>query len=897
MIGQPNQSILMKSTYWLLSVMVIICSFVSSSYGQSLYPVSLDRKIQSSSLIVEGKVVSKQSFWNAGHTMIFTNNKIEIYKVFKGTLEKEYVEVMTQGGTVGGESYTASDLLNLSNNETGVFFCTPNKVNARSPETGDMLLDVFGSKQGFLKYDPNNQTASAPFEKHTSITRELYNTLSNKTGQTIVNRKPSFDISAPIANRVFAPSITSFSPASVHAGALLDPTNNVLTINGTGFGTASGSAAVYFDDADDGIGNGYTAVPFDDSLIISWSATQIKLRVPMNAGTGLIAVQDNSGNASFSATNLDVLYAVETVTFPSGGGAIEKELNLMNTNGSGGYTVVYSTSTSGSGKDLNAAQEKATFQRALNTWKEVTGFNVTEGGTTTNQALGDDGINTIMFDNSNTTVPPLPEGVLAVCYYYAGMCPPVSAWQTQKTGFDIVIRNKAYSIDTATIAADSVHFTIGPCPPLADDFHDYDLETVILHELGHALGLGHINDSYEGASFPLNANKVMNFALINSTRRNTPDYSAYQGALYEITPQGNSYSTCGLFASEMTPLSAITESKDNCPGTFPATFTPPNTTVSFDLVHATSNKLVDPAFNQFNCSGTAISITNNAYYAMRSGAAGGILSLSVTGYSTTPAAEASCTMVYGIPVTGVELSVYQVSSCPGGQSFPAPVACRSFTGNGALTDISGLAANTNYLIMVDGVENTKASFNLTFTGASLPLNNVNLAGEPMDNYNMLHWSMDLNSTVLSAGIERSADGVNFEKIGDLNSLVNNKGNFKDGQPYIGNTYYRLIITNVDGSKEYSKVVTLKQQSSFLVSIFPNPAHSLVNIDIRSLRQGRYTAVLRNTLGQAMSQKDILVSGSRSITQIPVSHLAAGIYQIAIYNEKGQVVKAAAVKID
>src|SRR5690349_9768126 len=132
----------MKSTYWLLPVMLIFCSIVYTSYGQSLYPVSLDKKIQSSSLIVEGRVASKQSFWNASHTMIFTNNKIEIYKVFKGSLQKDYIEVMTQGGTVGGESYGVSDLLSLSNNEIGVFFCTPNKVNARSPETGDILLDV-----------------------------------------------------------------------------------------------------------------------------------------------------------------------------------------------------------------------------------------------------------------------------------------------------------------------------------------------------------------------------------------------------------------------------------------------------------------------------------------------------------------------------------------------------------------------------------------------------------------------------------------------------------------------------------------------------------------------------------------------------------------------------------
>ena len=152
----------MKSTYRLFAVMLISCPLTFTATGQRLYPVALDKKIQSSSVMIEGKVSSKQSFWNAQHTMIFTNNKIEVYKVFKGSVQKDYIEVLTQGGTVGNESYQVSDLLSLTTNEIGVFFCNSNKVNVRSPETGDMLYDVYGSKQGFLKYDPSNQTASAP---------------------------------------------------------------------------------------------------------------------------------------------------------------------------------------------------------------------------------------------------------------------------------------------------------------------------------------------------------------------------------------------------------------------------------------------------------------------------------------------------------------------------------------------------------------------------------------------------------------------------------------------------------------------------------------------------------------------------------------------------------------
>ena len=114
---------------------LFITGFHFNILSQALYPVSLDEKIEQSTLIVEGKVVEKTAFWNPAHTMIFTSNKIRIYKVFKGELRPQYIEVMTQGGSVGLESVEASDLLTLEKDETGVFFCYPNRISLKNPVT------------------------------------------------------------------------------------------------------------------------------------------------------------------------------------------------------------------------------------------------------------------------------------------------------------------------------------------------------------------------------------------------------------------------------------------------------------------------------------------------------------------------------------------------------------------------------------------------------------------------------------------------------------------------------------------------------------------------------------------------------------------------------------------
>lgn len=884
----------MKKLYRIVLFLVVSAVFFSvSAFSQGMYEVSLNEKMAHSTLVVEGAVVGQESFWNPAHTMIFTNNTVEIYKVFKGTIQKSRIEVLTQGGTVGLEAVEVSELLQLRKGDVGVFFCFPNQVSLRSEKTNEVLFDVFASSQGFFKYDLGVQTANAPFVRYKDISKSLYQELTTKSGRNFENKKPDFDVTSYgfIKNAPQAPSITSFSPAIVTAGATLDPTNNVLTINGTGFGTASGSAAVVFDDAVDGAGGTTVSVAYNNNLMISWSATQIRVRVPSGAGTGFISVVDASNASVTSATRLEVLYSILTATFSSGPTVSTRELNLMNTNGAGGYSVSYSTNTAGSAQGFDTSVYRPVFDRALTTWREVAGLNFSIGATTTNQAIsGADGVNLVELDNSNTGVPALAAGVLGVCYSFSSACTITDEFR--RSGFDIVIRNPAYSTGSAS-------FSLGPCPPMASSFTELDLETVILHELGHALNLGHINDPWEGSfAGELNPAKLMNFQIVNSTKRVSPDYSALQGALYVIQPQSNSYG-CGFAVSEMTPLSAITESKDECPASFPATTTPYNTAVTFDLVHATSNKYRDPSYTQMDCSPLGgVALTNNAFYAFKTNSLGGVVSLTVSGYATTPSLPATCAnMPSGYPTKGVELLLYQVSSCPSAQSFPAPIACRYFDGNGALASFAGLAANTNYLIMVDGLENTKANFTLTFTGSALPLNLSDFTGEILKESNKLSWTIDYARDLQAVYLERSADGVNFERIGDITrTLSSKKGSFLDSRPLAGNNYYRMAIINIDQTKEYSKVVLLRRKDVLLVNVYPNPARESVNVEINALQSGKYTVRLHNNLGQLIYQKEIVTGSTRQVVNIPLKGAGAGMYQVTVYNDQRQQVKSERITV-
>src|SRR6476659_2134150 len=158
----------MKILQRLLAFIPVLILSASSIRAQ-LYKVELDETISNSSLVLEGKVIGKKSFWNDAHTMIFTANTVEVYKIFKGNITEGTIEVMTQGGSVGPDAVEVSELLQLDVGKIGIFFCEPNRINLKSPFTQKVLYDLYASDHGFLRYNLDNDEAYAPFASYKKI--------------------------------------------------------------------------------------------------------------------------------------------------------------------------------------------------------------------------------------------------------------------------------------------------------------------------------------------------------------------------------------------------------------------------------------------------------------------------------------------------------------------------------------------------------------------------------------------------------------------------------------------------------------------------------------------------------------------------------------------------------
>jgi hypothetical protein len=879
---------------WLSSLLLCF----SAALSQGLYPVSIDQKITGSTVIVEGKVIGQKSAWNEQHTMIFTANQVEVYKVFKGSVTKNTIEIITIGGSVDGHLIQATHLLELKKNDVGVFFCRP-QYQTKSPAAFAAAFEVYSSAQGFLKYDLFSKSASAPFVHYDEIEKMLYKELKTKTGREPLIKNTTFSISQTTPkfqsnNSTLAPTISSFSPATVNAGALLDPVNNVITIQGSGFGSSpSGQAAVLFSHADFSPGTQFTEVEYFSELIVSWSNTQIKVKVPTQAGSGPFRVRDNAGNVVTSPSNLNVLYSILTADFGDPYGI--KQFTLGNMNGSGGYSVKYCTSTANSGTNINTSAAKQTFQRALNTWKETVGLNFAEAGNTSLQVVNpDDGENIIEYDNGGTGLGPLADGVLATCFSGITICtndPAVN--QARKSGFDIVIRNTGYSLGNTP-------FTLGPCPPLSEFSSVVDLETVLLHELGHALNLGHIVDPLQGSGAgTATPGKVMHFSIAYNQRRISLDFAAKAGALYQITPHDFLYGNCVIGDPEMTPIEVVLETEDECPSTFPISTMPMFTTVNVDLAHSTSNKFADPAYNQWKLDGTGSNVTNTAYYAFKTNESGGTLEMAVSNYATSPVEIAACPVGgSGAAPTGVKISIYKVSSCPTGGSYPVPQYYQTFKADGVLADFNGLTANATYLIAFDGIQNTKAVFDIEFSGTALPVLSTDLSGQVVGDHNELSWTTDPSFDVTSMVLERSDDGVVFV---DLQEIIGEEeqqsGQYVDANPLPGTNYYRMRVQSSTGSIQYSEVVSLNQSASgFEVTVYPNPADNRIRLSILSNDFGNYNAAIFNSLGQQVFVKQFIVSTRKHVEVLNVTNLMRGTYFVSVFGKDGKKIKSSAVVI-
>ncbi len=505
----------MKKIYLFLAAFFIL----NSAHSQCmLYPVSLQSRINTSSTLIEGKVISSRSFWNTQHTYIFTSNLVHVTQVIRGVVNSNFIEVVTDGGTVEMTKQIVEPALELKANDEGVFILNPFIVES---QYGYPVFQTNADQQGFIKFNFNEDKAYEPFKKYSSINGELKSAL-----ETIIGRSISMfndpNISGKTGSQNSIASISSIVPASISAG-----TQSIITINGAAFGATQGASIVEFKNADDG---GATFIQPHASQYVSWSNTAIQVIVPTKAGTAGTAGTGQvrvtvAGSPTLSPQPLTVTYGQLNV-YSSNTVTTQQVFNTrhVSLNGNGGITWQMFT-----GFDGNALA-KASFIRAFNTWRCATNINWQLGLTVATNTIAADNINVIRFDVGAE----LPAGVLGRCTSYFNGC-----------FFGPTLYFFVSELDIAF--DDATGWEYGPAFPVGGLF---DFESVALHELGHGHQESHVIDPTDVMHWSIAPN-TYNRSLIandqnngvNVMNRNLSGGVCGQGVMIAISP-----ASCSLTA-------------------------------------------------------------------------------------------------------------------------------------------------------------------------------------------------------------------------------------------------------------------------------------------------------------------------------------------------------------
>lgn len=502
---------------------VLLLLLMTSGYGFgqcSMIPNPLDARIAESDVVIEAEVVAQKGVWNASKTMIYTLNTLKVFKVFKGNSTAQFVDILTKGGTVGLTHDKVSIALDLNIGDTGIFTLADTGAKIANDS---QAFEVVSSQQGFLRYSKFDGSAGDFQMKFANINEDVYPFIQGETRsayQEIAPLQFSYPDGTNRNNRM-AVVITSFS-TSVGADAVGNAgVGEILTINGTGFGAAEGT--VFFEDANEG--GGIFRSGLYTSEMITWTDTQIQVEIPSRAGTGSFAVQEATNTMSDTQAGLTIGFSHLNVQFDptqSGAPAQSFEIQMYNDSGSGGYTSNYFTDFAAN------AGASDTYEDLISTWRCNTGVNFIRGDDTTvdddpsngNMPGGtnvSDAINVVRFDNGTE----LGGSTLAYALSRYGGCivggGASADWVL--TEIDVVVNDDVswYYDDTLPVPGGQ-----------------FDFETVILHELGHAHQLGHVIDPVQ----------VMHFAIGAGSAKRALSATDLEGGTYVMTKSTGS-PVCG----------------------------------------------------------------------------------------------------------------------------------------------------------------------------------------------------------------------------------------------------------------------------------------------------------------------------------------------------------------
>lgn len=182
---------------------------------------------------------------------------------------------------------------------------------------------------------------------------------------------------------------------------------------------------------------------------------------------------------------------------------------------------------------------------------------------------------------------------------------------------------------------------------------------------------------------------------------------------------------------------------------------------------------------------------------------------------------------------------------------------------------------------------------------SLPVTLLYFHAEALEETVSLRWATTMEENFSRFAIERSADGIHFENIGEVPGKgfdihdIESKYSFEDQVPLSGFNYYRLKAIDLDASYEYFPVRAVKLKGARKIAVYPNPTSGeLISFRTNFNPSESDKIILTDQLGME------IFNGSANATRNSIlmqNKLRAGIYMLRYVSEDSEYVARVMVK--
>ncbi|HEY0110061.1 MAG TPA: T9SS type A sorting domain-containing protein, partial [Fibrella sp.] len=214
------------------------------------------------------------------------------------------------------------------------------------------------------------------------------------------------------------------------------------------------------------------------------------------------------------------------------------------------------------------------------------------------------------------------------------------------------------------------------------------------------------------------------------------------------------------------------------------------------------------------------------------------------------------------------------------------VGAGSFSGNWANGNTEGDLLSGSWQPNITAIGIGSRSF-------VLPLKLESFMGETTGCKAELTWKMQDEEAASHFTLQASTDGFAWQSITKLAAQGNGTGRAYQYtiEQNERTVRYRLLMSDKSGQVTFSPVISLNSNcgQDASLSIFPNPVTAgsgLLKIHVQALQHENATLLLRNTAGQVIHQRIILLNQGYNTINLTTEMLVPGTYLLSIADEKG-----------